>query len=95
MAGKLWRNAASPTGDDFISARDDYSAAQGLGSRVERRQDIHYPEVPGNDKFSCSDPTVAAQYPDRCAGRPQGHHGPRAGGSGSNGCCSSPGSHCS
>ena len=35
-----------------------YSAAEGLGSRVARRQDIHHPEVPG-DKFVCADQTVA------------------------------------
>ena len=69
MAAKLWDNPAAPTPADFLSARDDYSVAQGLASRVARRQDVSYPEVPGGDKFACqADPAVAAQYPDRCAG---------------------------
>jgi hypothetical protein len=69
MAAKLWDNPAPPTAADFLSARDDYSVAQGLASRVARRQDVSYPEVPGGDKFACqADPSVPAQYPDRCAG---------------------------
>ncbi len=68
MAGKLWRNAVAPTPADFLSARDDYSVAQGLASRVARRQDVAYPEVPGGDKFACQSAGVPAQYPDRCAG---------------------------
>jgi len=69
MAAKLWRNAAVPSAADFLSARDDYSVAQGLASRVARRQDVTYPEVAGGDKFACqTDPNAAAQHPDRCAG---------------------------
>lgn len=68
MAALLWDNAASPSNSDFLSARDAYSVDSGLASRVARRQDIHYAEVPGGDKFACQQAGVPAQYPDRCAG---------------------------
>jgi len=69
MSSKLWANPSVPTAADFLSARDDYSVAQGLASRVARRQDVTYPEVPGGDKFACqTDANAAAQNPDRCAG---------------------------
>jgi len=68
MAAKLWGNRCAPSPTDFLSARDDYSVAQGLGSRVARRQDVSYPEVPGADKFACAMAGVPDQYPDRCAG---------------------------
>lgn len=68
MGALLWKKGSIPTSADFTSARDLYATSQGIGSRVARRQDIHYPEVPGNDKFACSTEAVAIQYPDRCAG---------------------------
>jgi hypothetical protein len=72
MAAKLWANAAVPTPQDFVDARTAYSIAQGLGSRVERRQDIHYPEPEdpsiADPKFACSMMGVPERYPDRCAG---------------------------
>ena len=70
MAAKLWGNPSTPTKDNFLSARDDYSVAEGLASRIGRRQDINYPEVAGDDKFACSDPLIAAkpENRNRCAG---------------------------
>ena len=65
---KLWKNTAIPSSADITAARDEYAVANGIGSRVARRQDIHYPEVPGSDKFACNDATIAAMNPDRCAG---------------------------
>lgn len=55
-----------PTRDDFIAARVVFSADQGLGSRVERREDEHYPPGPK----ACNDmtPSELAMYRDRCAG---------------------------
>ncbi|HMY57493.1 MAG TPA: hypothetical protein PKL17_19630 [Pseudomonadota bacterium] len=67
MGTMLWKKGSTPTATDFTVARDKYSVAEGLGSRVARRQDIHYPEVPGDNKFACADQTVATMYPDRCA----------------------------
>lgn len=68
MAGKLWGKATTPAAADFTSARDDYSVMEGIGSRVARRQDVHYPELTGPDKFACSDLATAMANPDRCAG---------------------------
>jgi hypothetical protein len=60
---------------DFIAAREQYTLAEGLESRVIRREDVHYPNIPEDTQ----DPTVdfdkqctiaanVAAYPDRCAG---------------------------
>jgi hypothetical protein len=68
MGSKLWNNPSPPSFQDFLDARDLYSISQGIGSRVERRQDIHYPEIPGDNKLRCSEPGIPDQYPDRCAG---------------------------
>lgn len=67
MAGKLWNNTATPTAANFLEARDEYSVDEGLASRVGRRQDVTYPEVPGDDKFACANAGVPEMYPDRCA----------------------------
>jgi len=72
MAALLWNNAAIPSAQDFVDARTAYAVPQGLGSRVERRQDIHYPEpndpsIP-DPKFACSIMGVPERFPDRCAG---------------------------
>lgn len=71
MARKLWKNGCIPTAADFTSARDDYSVAEGLASRIARRQDVFYPEVTvGGDKFACADQAVysKAENANRCAG---------------------------
>ena len=74
IADLLWRNGA-PTAEDFTMARTAYELDQGLGSRVDRREDLHYPEIPmaewnpGLDPDKqCSDTTLAETYADRCAG---------------------------
>ncbi|PRQ06965.1 hypothetical protein ENSA7_32990 [Enhygromyxa salina] len=74
IADLLWRNDA-PTRDDFTMARAAYEFDQGLGSRVERREDLHYPEIPeaewdpGLDPDKqCSNTQNAENHPDRCAG---------------------------
>ncbi|MBI5547690.1 MAG: hypothetical protein HY901_27730 [Deltaproteobacteria bacterium] len=64
IADKLWRNGRSPTAQDFIDARVLYVLDQGLDSRVQRREDIHYPA----GAAACTDPAVADANPDRCAG---------------------------
>lgn len=67
--------AAGTTPEDFTAAREQYTIAEGIESRLLRREDVHYPEIPEEDQ----DPTVAfdrqctiaanmAAYPDRCAG---------------------------
>jgi hypothetical protein len=71
MAALLWENPNTPTSEDFIAAREQYSLAEGLGSRVERREDEHYP--PATDAqgavVACNaSPEVAAANPERCVG---------------------------
>jgi hypothetical protein len=70
----LWTDTA-PTTDDFLAARMQYEIDEGLSSRVDRREDLHYPEIPmaewdmglEPDK-QCGSTDLAAAYPDRCAG---------------------------
>jgi hypothetical protein len=77
IADLLWRNGA-PSRDDFTAARAAYDIEQGLGSRVERRDDLHYPEIPeaewdpGLDPDKqCANTENAMKYPDRCVGPAQ------------------------
>ncbi|EDM75541.1 hypothetical protein PPSIR1_13570 [Plesiocystis pacifica SIR-1] len=75
IADLLWNAGAAPRPDDFVMARSIYEIDQGLGSRVDRREDLHYPPVPeaewdpGVDADKqCSVEALAEAYPDRCAG---------------------------
>ncbi len=77
IADKLWRNGV-PTAQDFLDARVEYTIEEGLESRVNRREDLHYdpiPEAEWDDAFDsdkqCSVPALAAKYDDRCAGPSQ------------------------
>lgn len=74
IAELLWRNGA-PSVDDFTAARTAYDLDEGLGSRVVRRDDLHYPEIPmaewdpGLDPDKqCSSSALADAYPERCIG---------------------------
>lgn len=66
--GKLlaWDGSRVPSPADFDQARLAYTQPEGVDSRVQRREDIHYPEAPK----LCRDmtPDEIAQYPDRCVG---------------------------
>lgn len=62
----LWRNADIPTVQNFLDARDLLDSEEGLGSRLDRRYDVHYD--PPADGTSCDDEGVAALYPDYCVG---------------------------
>jgi hypothetical protein len=66
IARKLWRDGKVATREDFVSAFDLYSQLEGLGSRVQRREDYHYPPAPNNAR--CRDANVPATAPDRCVG---------------------------
>ncbi len=75
IAEILWRRADAPSADDFTTARTIYEADQGLGSRVDRREDLHYPPIPeaewdpGLDPDKqCANETNATNHPDRCVG---------------------------
>ncbi|MBK8252351.1 MAG: hypothetical protein IPK82_06745 [Polyangiaceae bacterium] len=64
-----WGEGKSPSPDDFINARVEYSVDQGLESRVSRREDEHYPAA----AIKCQDMTPAelAMNVDRCVGPAQ------------------------
>ncbi|MFV8755377.1 hypothetical protein ACNOYE_32910 [Nannocystaceae bacterium ST9] len=77
IAELLWL-AGVPSAEDFTMARTAYEIDEGLGSRVDRREDLHYPEIPmaewdpGLDPDKqCSNTDLAAAYPDRCVGPAQ------------------------
>lgn len=55
-----------PTPAEFIEAKAIFAEDQGLGSRVERREDEHYPAAPA----ACNTltPEQLAVYPERCVG---------------------------
>jgi hypothetical protein len=61
-----WNGSRVGTPTDFEMARLLYTMPEGVDSRVQRREDIHYPELPK----LCRDMTKeeAMQYPDRCVG---------------------------
>lgn len=64
IADALWRDGGVPSAQAFVDARVIYAQDQGLDSRVQRREDIHYPAAP----MACSTAGVPEQYPDRCVG---------------------------
>lgn len=75
MAKLLWNNTNEPTAADFTAARDQYVIAEGLESRLNRREDLHFPPVPeaewdpqvDGDK-QCTVAALSAKYPERCVG---------------------------
>ena len=73
VADLLWRDGA-PSVDDFIAARDIYATGEGLDSRVQRREDEHYPPVTDPDTgetLRCRDEGVPEMDPLRCVGPAQ------------------------
>ena len=67
IAAKLrFGSDAVPTPADFLDARTIFTADQGLGSRVERREDEHYPPAAKACNMMTAD--ELAMNKDRCAG---------------------------
>ncbi len=64
IATLLWRDGVVPSPQAFVDARVSYAIDQGIDSRVQRREDMHYPAAPS----PCSTAGIPAQFPDRCAG---------------------------
>ncbi len=63
--------SARPTSDDFLKARVLYTQPEGLDSRVQRREDIHFAKATVNGvPKECKDmtPEERAPFADRCAG---------------------------
>jgi hypothetical protein len=69
IADLLVRNGA-PSTADFIAARELYATDEGLDSRVQRREDEHYPQVTdaAGETLRCRDEGVPAMDPNRCVG---------------------------
>lgn len=56
----------APTPTDFVDAKVIFAEDQGLGSRLERREDEHFPAAPAAcNTLSATD---LALHPDRCVG---------------------------
>jgi len=68
MAALLWKNPQPPSSEDFTQAREMYSTDEGLDSRVQRREDVHFPVLPDCKRCNQVDNTVQQQHADRCAG---------------------------
>jgi len=67
IAAKLgFGTSKAPTATEFVEAKAIFAEDQGLGSRVERREDEHYPAAPG----ACNTltPEQLAMHSDRCVG---------------------------
>ncbi|MBX7078015.1 MAG: hypothetical protein K1X88_02440 [Nannocystaceae bacterium] len=65
----------TPTADDFLNARTQYALEEGLESRLQRREDLHYPAIDAADQDpgvefdkQCTVAGNVEKYPDRCAG---------------------------
>ncbi|MEW5740884.1 MAG: hypothetical protein AB1938_18335 [Myxococcota bacterium] len=64
IAELLWRDGGVPSPQAFVDARVLYAQDQGLDSRVQRREDVHYPAAP----MPCSTAGIPEQHPERCVG---------------------------
>jgi hypothetical protein len=67
--------AADSSPDGFTAARTKYSEDEGLESRLQRREDLHFPEIPMSDwdpgvdsDKQCTVASNVEAYPQRCAG---------------------------
>ena len=65
IAALLWKKP-TPSSADFEKAKERYALNEGLDSRVQRREDVHFEALPGAQK--CSEAGLAEQCPGRCAG---------------------------
>lgn len=66
IAVKLWKGGKVPTSQEFVEALDLFTQPEGLASRVQRREDVHYPAAPNGGR--CRDQGVPETAPDRCVG---------------------------
>jgi hypothetical protein len=67
MADAIFTPSADPSATDFDDARDLYTTAEGLASRVGRRYDPHFPNPDDVDCGAADGPTLAANA-DYCVG---------------------------
>jgi hypothetical protein len=71
--GKLLKfdGSSVATAADFVQARILYTQPEGLDSRVQRREDVHFPDATvGGKATACKDMTAEERAPfaDRCSG---------------------------
>ncbi|MDY7225373.1 hypothetical protein [Hyalangium rubrum] len=66
IAGLLWRDCQTPSKENFVTALDKFTQPEGIASRVQRREDYHYPAAPNGGR--CRDAGVPETAPDRCVG---------------------------
>ncbi|MFP2911303.1 hypothetical protein ACLESD_41025 [Pyxidicoccus sp. 3LFB2] len=66
IATKLWKDGKYPTSQEFVESLDVFTQPEGLASRVQRREDVHYPAAPNGGR--CRDQGVPETAPDRCVG---------------------------
>ncbi|MCP3141313.1 hypothetical protein [Pyxidicoccus xibeiensis] len=66
LAVKLWKDGKVPTNLEFVESLDLFTQPEGLASRVQRREDVHYPPAPNGGR--CRDQGVPETAPDRCVG---------------------------
>jgi hypothetical protein len=64
IANRLWRNRIIPVPNDFVEAKVAYAVDQGIDSRIQRREDVHYTAAP----MPCSTAGIPADFPERCVG---------------------------
>jgi hypothetical protein len=67
IAQLLWRNGKVPAKEDFVAALDTYTQPEGIASRVQRREDYHYPPAAAG-AGACRNAGVPETAPDRCVG---------------------------
>jgi hypothetical protein len=72
---RLLRGPQAPTPDDFTLARTQYALDEGLESRLVRREDLRFPEIPMEDwqpgvdsDKQCTVASNVTKHPDRCIG---------------------------
>lgn len=69
VAKLLWECDKVPSAQDFNDAKVQLNIANGLQSRLDRREDEHYPAfVNGMGATLCTDSTMNTMRPDRCVG---------------------------
>lgn len=66
IAELLWRGGKVPSAQEFVDARVLYAQDQGLDSRLQRREDVHFPADAAGRK--CSEAGVPEENPERCVG---------------------------
>jgi len=68
MGSFLWNHPRPLSAENFTQARLIYSRDEGLDSRVQRRENIHFPVLPDCQRCNLASDAVQKENADRCAG---------------------------